>query len=235
MRRNSAKASAALRSSSPSRASLMWLLTLFRGARVAGVAVVGDSVMCSRGLAFCCASSEFWAWDAITAGGGVPVLAARPKRGIAFEKLEVKRLPRLSGFMEVMKFVAAASGSLWSVAGLLLVFCDGWVLRLMLLVVLLRLSTLRSRFGPRPARISSGRLLVVVDLGLLMAVKGSSGDERPEPVRVMLSSSAGGETSFRASSRVLGMVTGSEPGVTWSLRRLKRELRLFSSVPLIES
>ena len=41
------------------------------------------------------------------------MLAARPKRGMALEKLDVKRLPRLRGFMELMKFEAAAArGSL---------------------------------------------------------------------------------------------------------------------------
>ena len=149
------------------------------------------------------------------------MLAARPKRGMALEKLEVKRLPRLRGFMALMKFVAAARGSLWeslALAGeglVLLAVCVGWGLRLMLLVVLLELSTLRSRMGPRPARISRVRLLVFVVLGLVIGARGSSGDERPDPVR-RVSSSAGEvvETSLRASSRVFGSATGFDPGVT---------------------
>ena len=175
------------------------------------------------------------------------MLAARPKRGIAFEKFEVKRFPRLRGFMELMKFEAAARGSLLlllllglSVSALLLLFMDaGWVLRLRLLVVLLALSTLRSRFGPLPARSSRGLLLllVFVDFGLVTSLRGLSGDDLPDPERVRASSSGGGgvETSLRASSRVFGNVTAVEPGVTWSFSRPKRELRLFSSVPLMLS
>jgi hypothetical protein len=152
----------------------------------------------------------------------VPVLAARPKRGMAFEKFEVKRFPRLSGFMELMKFEAVARGSLLlllvlSAGALLLAASAGWVLRLRLLVALLALSTLRSRFGPLPARSSRGLLvLLFVDLGLVTSLKGSSGDERPDPERAMLSSSVGGgvDTNLRASSRVLGKVTVVEPGVT---------------------
>jgi len=152
------------------------------------------------------------------------VLAARPKRGIAFEKFEVKRFPRLRGFMELMKLEAVARGSLLlllllalSVGALLLVVELDWVLRLKLLVVLLALSTLRSRFGPLPARSSRGRLLLLgVDLGLVTSLRGSSGDERPDPESASVSSSVGGgvETSFRASSRVFGMVTAADPGVT---------------------
>ena len=100
---------------------------------------------------------------------------------------------------------------------LLLVVRVGWVLRLRLLVVLLALSTLRSRFGPLPARSSRGLLLLLfVDLGLVTSLRGSSGDERPDPERARASSSVGGgvETSLRASSRVLGKVTAVEPGVT---------------------
>ena len=186
---------------------------------------MGDSVMCARCRGFCCAGCE-----SCGTGGGAgeaeagdaPVLAARPKRGMALEKLEVKRLPKLRGFMELMKFVAAARGSLWeslAFAGeglVLLAFCVGcWGLRLMLLVVLLELSTLRSRVGPRPARISRVRLLVFVVLGLVMGARGSSGDERPDPVRRVSSSAGEGvETSLRASSRVFGNVTGFDPGVT---------------------
>lgn len=192
---------------------------------VAGVTVVvGDSVMCERCFGFVDVSRDggwgfcWWFWG----GGGVPVLAARPKRGIAFEKFEVKRFPRLSGFMELMKFEAAARGSLLlllllSVGALLLVVRVGWVLRLRLLVVLLALSTLRSRFGPLPARSSRGLLLLLfVDLGLVTSLRGSSGDERPDPESARVSSSVGGgvETSLRASSRVLGKVTAVEPGVT---------------------
>ena len=98
------------------------------------------------------------------AAGDAPVLAARPKRGMALEKLEVKRLPRLRGFMALMKFVAAARGSLWESFAFagddLVLLVVVWGLRLMLLVVLLALSTLRSRTGPRPARISRVRLLL---------------------------------------------------------------------------
>lgn len=223
---------------------------------VAGVIVVmGDSVMWERrGFGFVVVdvvvaeeedvvSKGGGCWDCC-GGGGVPVLAARPKRGMAFEKFEVKRFPRLSGFMELMKFEAVARGSLvlvllllllLSVGALLLLMAEDWVLRLRLLVVLLVLSTLRSRFGPLPARSSSGLLLV--DLGLVTSLRGSSGDERPDPERARVSSSVGGgvETNLRASSRVLGMVTAVEPGVTWSFNRPKRELRLFSSVPLMLS
>jgi hypothetical protein len=148
------------------------------------------------------------------------VLAARPKRGMALEKLDVKRLPRLRGFIALMKFVAAARGSLWEslpFAGedLVLAFGMDWGLRLMLLVVLLALSTLRSRVGPRPASISRVRLLLFVVLGLVMEARGSSGDERPDPVRRVSSSAGEGvETSLRASSRVFGSATGFEPGVT---------------------
>lgn len=148
------------------------------------------------------------------------MLAARPKRGMALEKLEVKRLPRLRGFMALMKFVAAARGSLWeslAFAGedLMLAVGVGWGLRLMLLVVLLALSTLRSRVGPRPARISRVRLLLFVVLGLVMGARGSSGEERPDPVRRVSSSAGEGvDTNLRASSRVFGSVTGFEPGVT---------------------
>ena len=106
----------------------------------------------------------------------------------------------------------------------------------MLLVVLLELSTLRSRVGPRPARISRVRLLVFVVLGLVIGARGSSGDERPDPVmRVSSSAGEGVETNLRASSSVFGRATGFDPGVTWSFRRPKSEFRLFSSVPLIES
>lgn len=240
MRRSSASASTALRSSS-ARASLTWLFTR---SRTGGMFVVGDSVMCSRCRGFCCAGCESGGleggvWEAVAAGDA-PVLAARPKRGMALEKLEVKRLPKLRGFMALMKFVAAARGSLWeslAFAGedLVLLVVD-WGLRLMLLVVLLALSTLRSRVGPRPARISRVRLLLFVVLGLAMGAKGSSGDERPDPARRVSSSAGEGvETSLRASSRVFGSATGFEPGVTWSFKRPKSEFRLFSRVPLIES
>ena len=255
MRRNSARASIALRS------SLAWLfvrssgggleLLLLPSMGVAGVmVVVGDSVMWERCFGFVDVSRDGGCWEGccwwVWGGGGVPVLAARPKRGIAFEKFEVKRFPRLRGFMELMKFEAAARGSLLllllglSVGGLLLLVMDaGWVLRRRLLVVLLALSTLRSRLGPLPARSSRGLLLllVFVDLGFVTSLRGSSGDERPDPQRVRASSSGGGwvETSLRASSRVLGKVTAVEPGVTWSFNRPKRELRLFSSVPLMLS
>lgn len=81
------------------------------------------------------------------AAGDAPVLAARPKRGMALEKLEVKRLPRLRGFMALMKFVAAARGSLWESLAFagedLVLLVVVWGLRLMLLVVLLPLSTRR--------------------------------------------------------------------------------------------
>lgn len=246
MRRSSASASVALRS------SLTWLFVRSRGGwlfelgtvGVAGViVVVGDSVMCERCFGF-------WAeWPDVSrvggwfCGGGVPVLAARPKRGMAFEKFEVKRFPRLRGFMELMKLEAVARGSLLlvlvlSVGALLLLVEAPCVFRLKLLVVLLALSTLRSRFGPLPARSSRGLLLLLfVVLGLVTSLRGSSGDERPDPERFRVSSSVGGgvETSFRASSRVFGIVTAVEPGVTWSFKRPKRELRLFSRVPLILS
>ena len=220
MRRSSASASTALRSSS-ARASLTWLFTR---SRAGGMFVVGDSVMCSRCRGFCCASCgesgglEGGVWEAVGAGDA-PVLAARPKRGIALEKLEVKRLPRLRGFMALMKFVAAARGSLWESLAFagedLVLLVVVWGLRLMLLVVLLALSTLRSRTGPRPARISRVRLLLFVVLGLLMGARGSSGDERPDPARRASSSAGEGvETSLRASSRVFGSATGFEPVVT---------------------
>jgi len=250
MRRNSASASIALRS------SLAWLFVRSRGGGlellpitgVAGVTVVvGDSVMWERCFGFVADDevSRDGSWW-FCGGGGVPVLAARPKRGIALEKFEVKRFPRLRGFMELMKFEAAARGSLLllllllglSVGALLLLMEAGWVLRRRLLVVLLALSTLRSRFGPLPASSSRGLLpLLFIDLGLVTSLRGSSGDERPDPVRVRESSSGGGgvETNLRASSRVFGNVTVVEPGVTWSFNRPKRELRLFSSVPLMLS
>ena len=207
---------------------------------------MGDSVMCSRWRGFggvgACESSLGGVWEDVAAGDGAPMLAVRPKRGMALEKLEVKRLPRLRGFMALMKFVAAARGSLWESFAFagddLVVLVVVWGLRLMLLVVLLALSTLRSRTGPRPARISRVRLLLVllVDFGLAMGARGSSGDERPDPARRVSSSAGEGvETSLRASSRVFGSATGFEPGVTWSFKRPKSEFRLFSSVPLIES
>jgi hypothetical protein len=254
MRRSSARASVAFRS------SLAWLFVRSSGGcegefefelvpivGVAGViVVVGDSVMCERCFGFVDVSRVGgWEWGCcwwVCGGGGVPVLAARPKRGMAFEKFEVKRFPRLRGFMELMKFEAVARGSLLllllSVGALLLLMDAGWVLRLRLLVVLLALSTLRSRLGPLPARSSRVLLLLlVVDFGLVTSLRGSSGDERPDPERFKVSSSVGGgvETSLRASSRVLGKVTAVEPGVTWSFNRPKRELRLFSSVPLMLS
>lgn len=255
MRRSSARASVELRS------SLTWLFVRSRGGcwgfgfefefelplpivGVAGVTVVvGDSVMWERCFGLPADDDDVsrdgsW-W--FCGGGGVPVLAARPKRGMAFEKFEVKRFPRLRGFMELMKFEAAARGSLLlllSVGALLLVVAPDWVLRLRLLVVLLALSTLRSRFGPLPARSSRVLLLLlVVDLGLVTSLKGSSGDERPDPERARVSSSEGGgvETSLRASSRVFGKDMAVEPGVTWSFNLPNKEFRLFSSVPLMLS
>lgn len=179
-------------------------------------------------------------------------LAARPKRG----KEGMVEVKRLRGLMEVMKFAAALRGSSVGLLVVLVMGCWERVLgaalatvlelkptRLVLLVVLLAaervLSALRSRLGRRPARSSRGRLFVVlvVGFGLVDSPRGSSGEERPE--RVMLggySSSGvaegGVETSLRASSRVLGMM-----GLlgTWSFSLPKRELRLFSSVPLMLS